>query len=252
MNRTRFRPTANGRLHLGGALVARHNYQYARAKAGEFVLIVDDVVPFFKWGPNRSETSPHRMAECRAGFLEDLEWLGIPPGSHIMASDLQIAHEAAARTLGIERPPWCGWCLDRIINTPTGSNTCASYHPWLVAGRVSDDYELGVTEFTRGADLYGECQLYDWFSWQLYGAGRRVMQEYTATVVAPETQTPCSKSAGTGTIAEYRAAGIKPEAIHEVLDSLTRLPGTGYGSYNIGYMQVPPEKWHLLGIEEGG
>lgn len=239
--KTRFRPSANGLLHFGGAYVARQNWWFAKARGGKFVLIVDDVVPVFKSG--RSDELAAKMREYGDAFRRDLDWLGWGPDECHYASEFAAAHSWAAAELDIpalaEYPRLQH--LNRNVRDLSDVSVMSSYHPWLTAGRVSDDHELGVTEFVRGGDLVGEVQLYDHFARSLYGEGYRIWQEYTAIVVEPAGDV-CSKTEGTAAIADYREAGVTPEQIQEALANCLTLPWS-YGAAHLCYMQV--DEQHL-------
>lgn len=236
MIRTRFRPSANGPLHFGGAYVARQNWWFARAKGGKFVLIVDDVVPVYTWGPSAEQCQ--RMREYGERFVEDLTWLGWAPDEVHYASEFHAAHMEAVANLGLPRPSYREVpCLLRYVHTCSESGNTCSYNPWLTAGRVSDDHCLGITDFVRGGDLVGEVQLYDHFARTLYGEGHRVNQDYTEIIVEPSGAGPCSKSDGTAGIADYREAGVSAEQIREALGKLLDLPGS-YGNPCSKYRQV--------------
>lgn len=235
MIRTRFRPSANGPLHFGGAYVARQNWLCARAKFGQFVLLVDDVVPPFTWGA--SDELSLSMRDYGEQFVEDLAWLGYAPHETVFASTLAEAHHEAASRLGIVGAVERGiQHLNRHVMYTSETGVMSGYHPWLVAGRVSDDHELGITDFVRGGDLLGEVQLYDHFARSLYGEGYRIIQEYTGTLIEPAGDI-CSKSNGTAGIADYRAAGVTPEQINEALSHLSELGGS-YGMPCSRYWQV--------------
>jgi glutamyl/glutaminyl-tRNA synthetase len=235
MIRTRFRPSANGPLHFGGAYVARHNWYMAHAKGGQFVLIVDDVVPVFKYGSSPELTA--KMREFGDAFRRDLEWLGYPPDVTVFASDMAEAHYEAAARLQVVTP-WVGSvaCLQRYVHSMS-EGTCTTYHPWLTVGRVTDDHVMGVTDFVRGGDLIGEVQLYDHLARSLYGEGYRVNQDYLETIIEPDGTGVCSKSDGTPGIADYRAAGVTAEQIGAALADMLECP-TSYGAAHSRYRQV--------------
>ena len=66
---TRFAPAPTGRLHLGHAANAVWVWGLARAYGGRVLLRVED--------HDRVRSRP----EFERGLLEDLEWLGLEPGS---------------------------------------------------------------------------------------------------------------------------------------------------------------------------
>lgn len=236
MIRTRFRPSANGPLHFGGAYVARQNWTDAQSKGGKFLLIVDDVVPVFKYGASAALTV--RMREHGEAFRRDLEWLDWAPDEMHFASEFAEAHHVAAEVLGCNPCAYPnGPCLQRNVMAMHETGLTSSYHPWLTAGRVTDDHELGVTEFVRGGDLVGEVQLYDHFARTLYGEGYRILQEYMEIIIEPDNGNVCSKSDGTAGIADYREAGVTAEQVREALANLLELPAT-YGNAQPSYRQV--------------
>ena len=62
---TRFAPSPSGELHLGNARMALFNYLLARARAGRFVLRIEDT---------DSERTQERFVEA---LCTDLTWLGL-------------------------------------------------------------------------------------------------------------------------------------------------------------------------------
>ena len=166
---TRFRPTPYKDLHLGHAWVAWHCCRAARQSGGRFLLIADDITAQLQntfvqsWGPDKAVER----------FVEDLEWLDLAPDEVAWSSRNVEAHAAAAEALSLRRPGMLadgdlgGW----LVGAPGASShdAFASYHPWLVAVRVVDDFECGINAFWRGADLLSEAQLYDWTWRRLYG-----------------------------------------------------------------------------------
>jgi glutamyl-tRNA synthetase len=64
---TRFAPSPTGRLHVGNIRTALHNWMFARAQGGTFVLRIDDTDP---------ERSEERFVDA---IRADLDWLGMTP-----------------------------------------------------------------------------------------------------------------------------------------------------------------------------
>lgn len=72
---TRFAPSPTGRLHIGNLRQAVHNWLFARAHGGEFVLRIDD-------------TDRQRSDEAFvAAIIADLDWLGTRPDRMFRQSD---------------------------------------------------------------------------------------------------------------------------------------------------------------------
>jgi glutamyl/glutaminyl-tRNA synthetase len=222
--RVRFRPSCNGPLHLGSLYTAWQCWQIAKSRGGEFVLIADCTVPEGKWGRRMTKDERHDQVE---EWLEDLNWLGLTPQLVVHSSDdrLRAAHHIACQQLrvpiqdGSEVPS-----LNRYVWGPWEGGTLTSYQPYLVVGRVTDDHELGISAFMRGADLLAEAQLYDWFAWQLYGYNYRVQQGYGPVLCGPEGE-KFSKSAGCPwTVAALKADGYTPEGVLAGLSNLRKAP----------------------------
>ncbi len=64
---TRFAPSPTGRLHVGNIRTALHNWMFARAQGGRFVLRIDDT---------DAERSEERFVDA---IRADLDWLGMTP-----------------------------------------------------------------------------------------------------------------------------------------------------------------------------
>ncbi len=64
---TRFAPSPTGRLHVGNIRTALHNWMFARARGGRFILRIDDT---------DAARSEERFVEA---IRADLDWLGMTP-----------------------------------------------------------------------------------------------------------------------------------------------------------------------------
>jgi glutamyl-tRNA synthetase len=64
---TRFAPSPTGRLHVGNIRTALHNWMFARAQGGQFVLRIDDT---------DAERSQEQFVDA---IRADLDWLGMTP-----------------------------------------------------------------------------------------------------------------------------------------------------------------------------
>ncbi len=79
---TRFAPSPTGRLHVGNIRTALHNWMFARANGGEFVLRIDD-------------TDPERSEEQFVDAIRaDLDWLGMTPDAEERQSARFALYEA--------------------------------------------------------------------------------------------------------------------------------------------------------------
>ena len=64
---TRFAPSPTGTLHVGNIRTALHNWMFARARGGKFLLRIDDT---------DAERSEERFVDA---IRADLAWLGLHP-----------------------------------------------------------------------------------------------------------------------------------------------------------------------------
>ena len=84
---TRFAPSPTGRLHVGNVRAALHNWLYARAHGGRFVLRLDD-------------TDAERSTAAFADAIQaELAWLGLAPDEMVRQSDRGELYEARFREL---------------------------------------------------------------------------------------------------------------------------------------------------------
>jgi len=72
---TRFAPSPTGRLHVGNIRTALHNFLFARANGGKFILRIDDT--------DRERSTP----EFDAAICDDLDWLGLKSDQVVRQSD---------------------------------------------------------------------------------------------------------------------------------------------------------------------
>ncbi|WP_230631752.1 glutamate--tRNA ligase [Sphingomonas sp. Leaf37] len=72
---TRFAPSPTGSLHVGNIRAALHNWMFAHAQGGRFVLRIDDT---------DAERSEERFVD---GIRADLGWLGLDPDLEVRQSE---------------------------------------------------------------------------------------------------------------------------------------------------------------------
>jgi glutamyl-tRNA synthetase len=89
---TRFAPSPTGRLHIGNLRTALHNWLFARANGGKFLLRIDDT--------DRARSEEAYVAAIRA----DLAWLGIVADDEVRQSARFASYDAA-----LERLHAAGW-----------------------------------------------------------------------------------------------------------------------------------------------
>ncbi len=79
---TRFAPSPTGRLHVGNIRTALHNWMWARANGGRFLLRIDDT---------DAERSEERFVEA---IRTDLGWLGLTPDAEVRQSERFALYQA--------------------------------------------------------------------------------------------------------------------------------------------------------------
>ncbi len=79
---TRFAPSPTGSLHVGNIRAALHNWMFARAQGGQFVLRIDDT---------DAERSEERFVD---GIRADLAWLGLQPDLEVRQSQRFALYQA--------------------------------------------------------------------------------------------------------------------------------------------------------------
>ena len=79
---TRFAPSPTGRLHVGNIRTALHNWMFARASGGRFILRIDDT---------DAARSEERFVEA---IRADLDWLGMTPDGEERQSARFALYEA--------------------------------------------------------------------------------------------------------------------------------------------------------------
>lgn len=85
--KVRIAPSPTGRLHVGNAYVALHNWLFAKAHGGSFLLRLDDT--------DRERS----RAEYATAIEEDLRWLGLGWDDFCRQSDRTALYDAASATL---------------------------------------------------------------------------------------------------------------------------------------------------------
>jgi glutamyl-tRNA synthetase len=79
---TRFAPSPTGSLHVGNIRAALHNWMYARANGGRFLLRIDDT---------DAERSEERFVDA---IRADLAWLGLDPDAEVRQSQRFALYQA--------------------------------------------------------------------------------------------------------------------------------------------------------------
>jgi glutamyl-Q tRNA(Asp) synthetase len=115
---TRFAPSPTGRLHLGHAYSALLAHDFARERAGTFLLRIEDIDP----GRSRPEFVD--------GIIEDLEWLGPMPDGEIVYQSERLPHYSEAlRRLKAEGLVYPCFCTRSAIAAEIAASAEAPHGP---------------------------------------------------------------------------------------------------------------------------
>jgi glutamyl-tRNA synthetase len=204
--RVRFAPSPTGSLHLGNALVAVANRNFADEHGGSLVLRIDDT------DTGRGEPG------VEDAVAAELEWLGVRPDEgpvrqseradeHLAAAARLVALGAAFEDDGAIRVRFAGSpTLVRADGRPT-------YH----LASVVDDLSLGITHVVRGKDLSSNTPLHVALAEALGASAPEYI--HVGLMLGPDGR-KLSKRHGAATLADLRAAGIPGEAVRAYLDRL--------------------------------
>ena len=204
--RVRFAPSPTGSLHVGNALTAVANRDFADARGGDFVLRIDDT------------DATRSVAGGEDAILADLAWLGIAfdeaPVRQSERGDLY--RERAERALAsgdAERDP------DGSVRLALGGTTLlrpdgsATYQ----LASVADDLELGITQVIRGSDHRPNLEVHQRIARALGGELPEVIHH--GLVLGPDGK-KLSKRHGHSSIAALRDEGFPAAAVRSYLDEL--------------------------------
>jgi hypothetical protein len=206
MVRVRFAPSPTGSLHLGGALTAVANRDFADEQHGVLVLRIDD-------------TDASRTEEgSEAGILRDLDWLGVPfEEGPVRQSERSDLYRAAADRLLESGAAYDdeGAVRFRGEHDPTllradGSST---YH----LSSVVDDIDLGITHVIRGKDHLPNEALQRALAEALGAEAPEYLHH--GLILSPDGGKLSKRSEG-ATVADLRAEGIPAAAVRGYLREL--------------------------------
>jgi hypothetical protein len=204
--RVRFAPSPTGSLHLGGALTATANRQFADEEGGVLVLRIDDT------------DTARRDPAAEAAIVADLDWLrvGWDEGPIRQSERGERYRETAARLLregaAFEDEGAVRFDAERRP-TLLRADGSATYH----LASVVDDLELRISHVIRGKDHLPNTELHRALARAL-GADP---PEYVhhGLLLAPDG-TKLSKRHGSASVADLRKQGIPAEAVRAYLDEL--------------------------------
>jgi hypothetical protein len=195
----RFAPSPTGSLHLGNALSAVANRQFADEHGGRLLLRIDD-------------TDPARNVEGGAeAIAADLAWLGIGwDEGPVRQSERYVRHREAAHTIG--EPDSEGalrfgqTTLLRADGTPT----------YQLASAV-DDVDLEISHVIRGSDHRANAELQ---SALIRALGAEPPEYIHHGLLLGDDGQKLSKRHGASSLADLRDAGIPGEAVRTYLAEL--------------------------------
>ena len=205
--RVRFAPSPTGSLHVGSALTAVANREFADERAGVLLLRIDD-------------TDPTRVVPgAEAAILQDLRWLGVvwDEGPVHQSGRADLYAEAVTRLEkagAAERDPDGALRFDAEARpTIVRADGTATYH----LASVVDDAGLGVTHVIRGQDLLPSTALHQAIARAL---GAEPPEFIHHGLLVGEDGTKLSKRHGATSLAELRGRGLPPEALRRYLAEL--------------------------------
>ncbi len=199
MVRVRFAPSPTGSLHLGSALSAVANRDFADEHGGSFLLRIDD-------------TDAARNVEGGAEAIEsDLRWLGVAwDEGPVRQSARYVRHREAAHEIGV---PDAEGALRFGLTTLLRADGTPTYQ---LASAV-DDHDFGISHVIRGSDHRANADLQ---SELIRALGGEPPEYIHHGLLLGEDGTKLSKRHGASSLADLRDAGIPPEAVRAYLDEL--------------------------------
>jgi glutamyl/glutaminyl-tRNA synthetase len=202
--RVRFAPSPTGSLHLGNALAAVANRNFADRHRGTLVLRIDD-------------TDPARVVPGgEPAILADLGWLGVRwDEGPVRQSERSEAYAAA-----VDRLLEAGAVEDEDGAVRLGRTTVARADRTATyqLATVVDDLELGITHVIRGSDHRSNLAVQQAIARALGGELPEVIHH---GLLLGADGKKLSKRHGHASVADLRDEGIPAEAVRAYLDELS-------------------------------
>ena len=201
--RVRFAPSPTGSLHLGNALTAVANRDFADSHGGALVLRIDDT------------DAERALAGGEEALLVDLEWLGIhwDEGPVRQSEQGDRYAEAAARALGGGAVGDADGSIRLDGITLVRSDGTATYQ----LASVADDLALGITHIIRGSDHRPNEVVQQRIARAL---GAELPPVVHHGLLLGEDGKKLSKRHGHASVADFREEGIPAPALRAYLDEL--------------------------------
>jgi len=162
---TRFAPSPTGRLHVGNIRTALHNFLFARANGGKFLLRIDDT------------DAERSTAENEQLIRDDLAWLGLSTDGSVRQSDRFALYEreferlrSAGRVyacyetpeeLDLRRKILLGRGLPPVYERPEGENAPVEGRAPHWRFRLDHDAPIAWTDLIRGEQKFDPGLLSD-------------------------------------------------------------------------------------------
>ena len=201
--RVRFAPSPTGSLHLGNALTAVANRDFADSRGGVMVLRIDDT------------DAERTLAGGEESLRTELEWLGIgwEEGPVRQSEQGDRYAEAAARALGAGAVGEADGSIRLDGITLVRSDGTATYQ----LASVADDLALGITHIIRGSD-HRPNELVQQRIARALGAELPPVIHHGLLLGADGKK--LSKRHGHASVADFREAGFPAAALRAYLDEL--------------------------------
>ena len=204
--RVRFAPSPTGSLHLGNALTAVANRDFADAHGGVVVLRIDD-------------TDPARtVAGGEEAIIRDLAWLEVAyDEGPVRQSERGVLYGELAETALASGA--AGRDADGSVRLARGGTTLlrpdgtATYQ----LASVADDLALGITHVIRGSDHRPNLEVQQRIARALGGELPEVLHH--GLVLGPDGK-KLSKRHGHSSVDELREEGFPAAAVRAYLDEL--------------------------------
>jgi glutamyl/glutaminyl-tRNA synthetase len=197
--RVRFAPGPTGSLHLGNALSAVANRQFADEHGGRLLLRVDDTDP--------SRVEPGGVE----AIVADLEWLGIGwEEGPVRQSERYLRHREAAHLVGEPDSDGALRFGRTTVLRPDGSPT------YQLAAAV-DDLDFEITHVIRGNDHRANEGVQAALIKALDGEPPEYVHH---GLLLGEDGRKLSKRHGAASLADLRELGLPAEAVRAYLEEL--------------------------------
>jgi len=199
MDRVRFAPSPTGSLHLGNALSAVANRDFADTNGGTMLLRIDDT------------DAARNVDNGAASIAADLEWIGVRwDEGPVHQSSRFVRHREAAHQIGEPDAEGALRFGRTTLLRPDGTPT------YQLASAV-DDLDFEITHVIRGSDHRANAELQTELIRALGGTPPEFIHH--GLLLGPDG-TKLSKRHGASTLADLRDAGIPGEAVRAYLDEL--------------------------------